>query len=336
LKKILRSRLPERLAHRIPPPVVEVGIGLLAAIVLLGVRMDLVPYAGDRAPYSFVFLGVVLSAVLAGWRSGAVTLIAGQILAWAVIVSRASDLASNADNRWGGLVIATFSQAVILLIIALYQREVAKNARERERRMELLDQARREIDHRAKNNYQTVLSLVELQSARATDPTVQTALRQVADRISAVSVATEHLAIRGEDLSTVKLRDHLCGMCAQLERGLARGEVQVECDIPDVVTSADTAIQLAIIVNELVTNALKHAFFDGRHGVVRVQSKVIGSDLELEVSDNGCGMDGQTSTAGTGLGRKLVDNFARHLGAKHVVSSSDQGTTHRLLVRAVA
>lgn len=336
MKKILRSRLPERLAHRIPPTLVEIGIGLLAALVFLGVRMALTPIAGDRAPYSFVFVGVVIAAVLAGWRSGAVSLIAGQILAWTVIATGSASVAVSQNDRFGGFIIATISEAIILLVIALYQREVAKNARERERRMELLDQARREIDHRAKNNYQTVLSLIELQSARATELEVRTALRQVADRISAVSVATEHLAIRGEDLSTVKLRDHLCGLCAQLERGLARGEVQVECDIPDVVTSADTAIQLAIIVNELVTNALKHAFFDGRKGTVRVQSKVIGDDLELEVSDNGCGMDGQTSTAGSGLGGKLVDNFARHLGAKHHVSSSNAGTTHRLLLRAVA
>lgn len=314
---------------------VEIGIGVLSALLFLAVRVALVPIAGDRAPYAFVFLGVVISAVVAGWRSGAVTLIMGQILAWTVIASP-SGIQLSGDNRWGGLIIASFSQMVILLIIALYQREVAKNAEERERRLELLDQARREIDHRAKNNYQTVLSLIELQAARAEDPPTREALRQVADRIAAISVATEHLAIRSEDLSTVKLRDHLCGLCAQLERGLAGGDVQVECDIPDVVTSADTAIQLAIIVNELVTNALKHAFFDGRKGIVRVQSKVVGPGLELEVSDNGCGLDGRPTAAGGGLGRKLVDNFARHLGAKHDVSSSTAGTTHRLLVPALA
>lgn len=331
----MRARLPERLAHRVPAPVVEIGVGLVAALVFLGVRIALLPLAGDRAPYAFVFLGIVLSAVIAGWRSGAVTLIAGQILAWTAIASRPV-VGTSSDDKLGGLIIASFSQIVILTIIALYQREVAKNAREREKRLELLDQARREIDHRAKNNYQTVLSLVELQAARAEDTATRDALRQVADRIAAISVATEQLAIRGEDLSTVKLRDHLCGLCSQLERGLARGEVRVECDIPDVVTSADNAIQLAIIVNELVTNALKHAFFDGRKGIVRVHSRVVGSGLELEVSDNGCGMDGRPTAAGGGLGGKLVDSFARHLGAKHDVSSSAKGTTHRLVVPALA
>jgi two-component sensor histidine kinase len=336
LNRILRARLPERLAHRLPAPVVEIAVGVLAALLFLAVRMALLRFAGDRAPYAFVFLSIVIAAVIAGWRSGAVALIAGQALAWTVIVSNPAGVPVTANERLGGLIIATVSQAILLLVIGLYQHEVARNAREREKRLELLDQARREIDHRARNNYQTVLSLVELQAARAEDPGIKSALRQVADRIAAISIATEHLAIRGEDLSTVKLRDHLCGLCSQLERGLARGEVHVECDVPDVVTSADTAIQLAIIVNELVTNALKHAFGDGRKGIVRVQSKMVGSGLELEVSDNGCGMNGRPTADGSGLGRKLFDNFARHLGARHDVSSSAEGTTHRLVVPALA
>jgi two-component sensor histidine kinase len=106
--------------------------------------------------------------------------------------------------------------------------------------------------------------------------------------------------------------------------------------VSDVVASADTAIHLAIIVNELVTNALKHAFADGRKGRVLVHSKVLdGGGLELEVSDDGCGMTGRSAAAGTGLGRKLVDTFARHLGAKVEVSSNKQGTTHRLSIPAL-
>jgi len=329
LSRILRARLPERLAHRVPAPLVEIAVGVLAALVFLGVRIALLPLAGDRAPYAFVFLGIVVSAVIAGWRSGAVTLIAGQLLAWTVIASNPSLASASADDRLGGFIIATFSQSVILLIIALYQHEVARNAREREKRMELLDQARREIDHRAKNNYQTVLSLVELQAARAEDPATRDALRQVADRIAAISVATEQLAIRSEDLSTVKLRDHLCGLCSQLERGLARGEVHVECDIPDVVTSADTAIQLAIIVNELVTNSAKHAF-DRKGGAIQVQllaGKAPGV-ATLLVKDNGKGFD-QAKASGSGL--KLIRALADQIRGRIEQESSSKGTTTRLI-----
>jgi len=335
IRQILRSRVPERLAGRLPPALVEFVIGVLAALSFLILRLALIPLAGDRAPYSLVFVSVVIAGVAAGWRSGLIALLIGQWLAW-TFVARNDFISSGHHERLGALIVATVSQLVILLVIFLYQREVAKGVRERERRMELLDHARREIDHRAKNNYQTVLSLVQLQAARAKDAKVKEALTQVADRITAISIATEHLALRSEDLATVSLREHLCELCSQLERGLARGEVRVECDIPDVTTTADKAIHLAIIVNELVTNALKHAFEEGRMGLVRVQSKMVGASFELEIADNGGGMKKRSSAGGSGLGQKLVETFARHLGAKHEVATSASGTAHKIIVPTLA
>jgi len=312
--------------------VVELIVGIVVPVVMVALRIPLQGFAGDRAPFAFLFVGAALATLLAGWRSGVIAVVAGQILTWYLVILPQWSFALPSSEVRGGLILATVSELLTVLVIALYQREVTKGVRERERRMELLDQARREIDHRAKNNNQTVLSLIQLQAAREKDPRVKAALHQVEDRIAAISIATDHLAIRSEDLSAVGLRDHLCQLCAQLERGLARGEVRVECDIADVTASADTATHLAIIVNELVTNALKHAFVDGGHGLVRVQSRVIGVGLELEVSDDGCGMNGRSRSAGTGLGRKLVDNFAKHLHAKHDISTSASGTTHRLVV----
>ena len=328
--------MPERLAHRVPPFLVELAVGIAAATAMVAIRLPLLGVTGDRAPYALNFLAVVIAAVLAGWRAGLVALLLGQFLIWAIIVPPYWSIGIPDGERLGGLVVATISQLLILTVIALYQREVDKGTAERERRLELLDQARRELDHRAKNNYQTILSLIQLQAARETDPNAKKALQQVSERIAAISFATEHLAMRGEDLATVKLREHLCELCAQLERGLARGEVQVECDVPDVTASADTAIHLAIIVNELVTNALKHAFQDGRAGRVQVRSQVAGRGLELEVWDDGPGIETRSTAAGTGLGMKLVETFARHLNAEHDVSSSAEGTRHRIVVPALA
>ena len=336
IRRILHSRIPERLADRVPPILVELAVGIVAAAAMVAIRLPLSGVTGDRAPYALNFLAVVIAAVLAGWRSGLVALLLGQFLTWLILVPPFWSVAIGDNERLAGLVIATISQLLILVVIALYQREVDKGTAERERRLELLDQARRELDHRARNNYQTVLSLIQLQAAREKDLSARNALQQVSERIAAISFATEHLAMRGEDLATVRLREHLCELCAQLERGLARGDVQVECDVPDVTASADTAIHLAIIVNELVTNALKHAFQDGRAGRVQVRSQVAGRGLELEVLDDGPGIRTRSATAGTGLGMKLVETFARHLNAEHDVSSSAEGTRHRILVPALA
>ena len=324
--------MPERLAGRIPPLLVELAVGVLVGALFVAVRVALEPLLGDRTPYPFVFVSVVVAAVLAGWRSALVALVVGQILVWAMVVEPRWSFTIRDPQRDAGLIVSTVSQLIILAVIALYQREVDKGAMARERRVGLLDEALQEIDHRTRNNYQTVLALIRLQAQRAHEPAVKEALTQTAARIEALALASQQLAVRSEDLGSVRLGDHLCSLCERLERGLSRDEVKVECDVEDVVVTADRAICLSIIVNELVTNALKHAFHDGDGGIIRVESKMTARGIELTVTDNGQGMPANPATSGSGLGRKLIETFVRQVRARHEVTSSASGTTHRIIV----
>lgn len=318
-----------------PPILVEVGIAILLSAFVVFMRAIAIPIAADRAPYAFSFAGFVLAAVLAGWRAGVLTLLLAQILTFYLVVEPRWTLAKFDPERSAAFAIATVSGALILLVIGLYQREVAKGVKEREKRLDLLGRALEEIDHRTRNNYQTVLAMVQLQAQRSRDAGVQVALGQVADRIKAVTRATEHLGNRSDDLGTVRLRDHLCGLCEQVERGLSRDGVRVQCDVEDLAASTEKAIYLSIIVNELVTNALKHAFEDSSEGLIRVASEQHAKGVTIIVEDNGSGLK-QAPAKGSGLGTKLVDRFARELGCEHEVVSSERGTTHRLMIRSLA
>jgi len=97
----------------------------------------------------------------------------------------------------------------------------------------------------------------------------------------------------------------------------------------------EMAIPIAIIVNELVTNALKHAFDGREEGDVVVTGRLNG-ELRLTVADNGVGIGRSAKADRGGLGSKLVENFARQLGARHEIVSSEQGTTHDLVIPKVA
>lgn len=302
---------------------------------MFAARLPFVSIFGDRAPYALIFVAVVTAAVLAGWRSGLVALIVGQLVTWYVIVPPYNSFALPDSERAFGLAIASVSQLLVLIVIGLYQREVDKGTAERERRMELLNHALNEIDHRTRNNHQTVLALVQLQAQRSADDGVRAALHQVADRIQAIAHASERLALRSGDLEHVRLDDHLCGLCEQIERGLSRQHVNVSCDIEEITTSADKAIPIAIIVNELVTNALKHAFDGRENGQVSVKGRMNG-ELKLTITDNGVGMQGRSTAKRGGLGTKLVENFARQLGARHEVVSTETGTTHAFVIPTAA
>ena len=332
IHKIFRLRLPELLADRFPPLLVEIALGLALAFALVALRMPLEPLLGQQAPYAFIYLGVVIACVLGGWRSGLVTLVVGQLLTLTAIVEPQWSLELADASVVGGFVFATASQLLILTVIAIYQREVASSRAEQERQMDLLSEALREIDHRTKNNYQTVVALLLLQAQRAQVPEVKRALQEAADRVNAVSLASERLALRSEDLGTVRLGDHLCDLCDQIKRGLSRDGVQLQCDVADLSASTEKAIYLSIIVNELVTNALKHAFDDSAEGTIRVSSESGAHGVTIIVEDNGAGIRARTPTARTGLGTRLVERFVSQIGAVHQVSSSDRGTVHRILV----
>ena len=297
-------------------------------------RIPFAAIAGDRAPYALNFLAVVIAAVLAGWRAGLLALIVGQALIWYAVVPPYYSFGVQDGERLGGLVLATVAQALVLLVITLYQREVDKGLSERERRLALLDHALNEIDHRTRNNHQTVLALIHLQAQRSTHDGVKEALQQVAERIQAIAHATEKLALRSGNLERVRLDDHLSSLCEQIERGLSRQHVQIECDVEEITMSADRAIPIAIIVNELVTNALKHAFDGREQGRVMVTGRMNG-EFRLTVADNGIGLNPNGGQRRGGLGTKLVESFAKQLGAHHKIASSDIGTTHDLVIPKV-
>jgi two-component sensor histidine kinase len=324
-------RLPQRFAGVAPPIAVEVGVGIAAAVIAVALRYLLSPLIGDTAPYFFVSAAIAVSAILAGWRSGLIALVAGDGFTLLAIIGPPGSFYIDDAHRRAAFVAATTAQLILLFIIGVYQREIDRGAREREKRLSLLDDALREIDHRTRNNYQTVLALVELQARRSSDPHVQDALRQVADRIQAIASASQQLAVRSSGLDAVRLDEHLCELVHEIERGLSRGNVHVACDIDDVTASADTATSISIIVNELVTNAMKHAFNSERPGHVRVTGRG-GPKFELIIADDGSGVEATRRADHAGLGTRLVESFARQIAAEHEVTSSASGTTHRLLI----
>lgn len=312
------------------PLLIEIAIGVAMPVVLTLARMGLIPWTADRAPFAFVFVAAVAATVLAGWRSGLLAIVLGQLLAWYLIVDPASDGVEQL-YQIGGFLVATVAQLVAVFFISMYQREVDRSWSRREEQVDLLHQALAEIDHRTTNNYQTVLALVTAQARRAEAP-VKHALLQVADRIEAIAMASRQLALSSDSLEQVRVTQHLSDLCSQIKRGLARPGVSLECHSDELSLDADKAIAVSIIINELVTNALKHAFPDDRKGSISVSLRKSADRLELEVADNGIGMKPGARRRAKGLGSRLIDMFVKQLKADHRVSSDEGGTRHLIRI----
>lgn len=186
----------------------------------------------------------------------------------------------------------------------------------------------REVHHRVKNNMQIITSMVRLESGRSGHAAVKAVLGEMKNRILSMALLHETL-YRSGDLATVDLSAYLAQLANQLLRTLppAPGRITLRLDLAPVATSPDDAIPCGLIVNELMCNAIKHAFPDGRSGEIAVSLQCVagGPELRLSVSDNGVGLppDFQERSAQS-LGLHLVSDLARQLrGTVSITGSAD-------------
>ena len=172
----------------------------------------------------------------------------------------------------------------------------------------------REIHHRVKNNLQVVLGLLNMHSGKVTDPCALAAFRESRARIRAMGLVHESLC-RSADLARINMRDYAETLTRDIISAYGRThDVELECHVCDCEVNADIAMPLGLILNELVSNSLKHAFDYGRSGSVRVSMTSGPLGFRLEVEDDGPGMPADLKDrAGNTLGLELVRTLARQL-----------------------
>lgn len=185
-----------------------------------------------------------------------------------------------------------------------------------------------EIHHRVKNNLQVIASLLSLQSAYITDPVTLTQFQESQGRIRSMALIHEKL-YQSAAMASVDLADYVRSLSAILLRTYsANTNVSLVCDVDTVAVSIDAAVPIGLMLNELVTNALKYAFPRGRIGQLVVALKIRDDGcLSLCVQDDGIGLgsDFELGKANT-LGLRLVRMFAKQLRAE-VICKSEQGHT---------
>lgn len=169
-----------------------------------------------------------------------------------------------------------------------------------------------ELQHRSKNDLQLILSLLVMQRRRLEDSEGKRIFGHVLDRVAAIGVAHDQLDL-GRGTGQIEMVDYLTALCGNLSK--RREGVQIETHLARLELPHGRAVPLGLIVNELVTNALKHAFPDGRAGVIRVEFEVSpDGEGRLCVRDDGAGMGPpRPGSAGTELVRRLVQQIGGRL-----------------------
>ncbi len=184
----------------------------------------------------------------------------------------------------------------------------------------------REVNHRVGNSLQLIASMLHMQGSAGSSDEVKTALTQATNRVMAVAEVHRRLYISG-DVTSVAVDQYLKALVDDLRISSESGELeQLSISTETVETEPDRAIAIGIIVNELVTNALKYAYPSGS-GPIRVTLKSTGpTHAMVSVEDEGIGYDGHSPSSTGGLGGRIVKAMAEKLGASIRHDSLGKGT----------
>ncbi len=181
----------------------------------------------------------------------------------------------------------------------------------------------KEIHHRVKNNLQVISALLTLQSKYNEDPLVTDALTRGQNRVQSIALIHKNLYqhdnLKGVDTKEYfeRLIDHLIETYNVNDQ-----KIEVEKDIVDLSLDVDTMIPLGLIVNELISNSLKHAFPEGATGHIKISLREENEVLHLMVADNGSGIKSSTEAAKT-FGQSLVRSLGDRLDATTHIESED-------------
>jgi two-component sensor histidine kinase len=192
------------------------------------------------------------------------------------------------------------------------------------RALRLAETLRQEVDHRVKNSLQSLSALSYLQARSTKSEEVRAALELMQRRIQTVSMLHEQL-YKTEAGSKIDLGEYVRNVGNFLS-DVAPGHVAVETDVQPVIVSSQQAASVGILLNELATNAFKHAFPEDRQGTVRLSLKRLEDGLvSVECTDNGVGLEEGTAKPNGGLGMKIAEAITRQLGGSLAIDRSKCG-----------
>ena len=310
VQRIVRWDIAGRVAGIAPRWLVKAAccfLGVFFAVVLRGVANRFAP---GVAPYSFVYPATLLATLLGGWEAGIATLAILVFLTWRFVVPQAE---IQMRYQAAAMVIAAITGALMVLVAEGFRAAARNVVKERNAKLAERDLLFRELQHRVGNDFAIVGSLLDLQRQRSDNPETRGALDSARGRID--SIARIHRQIYASpDSVNIDLRHYLQELCTSLSEAVLPAGISLECECDPVMMPRERTLSLGLAVNELITNAIKHAFPGGKEGAIHLRFARAAAGWQLSVRDNGVGAAARIEK--TRFGHR-IDPPVRPPGGRH-------------------
>lgn len=228
-----------------------------------------------------------------------------------------------------------FSSTLLLglgLILFLLYRKIKTQKAEIESALKEKDILLREIHHRVKNNLQIISSVLSLQSRQSKDSSIQQAINEGRNRVRSMALIHQNL-YQKENLTGVSVTHYLEKLVGELFHtyNINSEVIKLKLAIEEIDLDVDTMIPLGLIINELVSNSLKHAFKDAHEGYINISLREVSNSLILNVDDNGIGVSEEEMAKSNSFGNRLIKAFSQKLKADYKIEK-DNGTKVTMVI----
>lgn len=302
------------------------ALGALCGLAVVALRMAVDTRMPGVGAFAFVFPAVLLATLYGRWEAGLVAYAISFGWSWSQVLPL--NFASGViDQHQAARVIINAAAAVIVLLFAETFRAAVEHERTlREAEIERGAVLLAELEHRTKNNFALVASLLELQKRREPSDLVRGAFDDAIGRVRTFSEAYTHLAGEQGEGTVVEMRPYLERLVARVSSALLPPNVTVHGRFAEIGLARETAVAIGLFANEVLTNCAKYAFPDGRPGTVEITLVAGPGTWRLTIRDDGVGNGALLPPhAGGGIGSKLLAAFARQARARHATSYAAGG-----------
>lgn len=304
-----------------PGKVLLAGLGVIFAV---GMRAVTNLFAPGVAPYAFTYPAALLTTLFGGWQSGLLALAVSEFLGWLVVVPQAGLAGAPMRYQISAAVIAALTGMSVIVVAHAFRLAARFGFTERGEKLAERELLFRELQHRVANDFALTTSLLKHEAKLSLEPQVREALDKAAHRIHSFARIHRQIYLQ-PDVISVNLKEYIEDLAGSLRTGALPPNIKLSCDLPPLLSQRDMALALGLLMNELVTNAVKHAFPDGAGGAILVRIQRSANGWEFAVKDNGAGF----SSVIPGLGTNLIDQFVRQTGGE-IFYEHGHGTCVRL------
>jgi two-component sensor histidine kinase len=306
----------------------QVLFGIVCAFAMIGLREVLDLWAPVSGPFALVYPTVLLATLYGHWRAGLAALGVAFVWAWWFVLPVQFSFAFLDTNDPARVIINAVAALVVIGFAEVFRGAAHSTMEEiraaAQRRLTLLA----ELEHRTKNNFALVASLLEMQKHQLRDPGLQGPLDDAVNRVRTFASAYSELALEQEEGSEVAMKPYIDLLIDRIERAAFGANVTVHREIEDIVLPREVGIAIGLYLNEALSNCAKYAFPEGAPGTVLVAFNTNGGEWTLVVEDDGIGAAMKGDHEQAGLGTSLMEAFAMQAGANQVATAPARG--HRV------